>query len=251
MSLFTGKDYDIYCKLITDLHECLDLSQFKDILLDGVNSLIPTSSAIFLVFNDVTGEAIDSRSFNIDKSLFSHYRDHYQKHDIYKDLIHNLSMPPAVNRSSDFLDYKNWNKNEHRGEFLLPQGIYNIACMEFTNGQHTIMASLSLHRDKQQGDFSDREMEILKVLLPCSRSIYNSIILKGHLIESSTEINHLTAREIQVLPLLLQNMPNEDIAENLSVSLNTVKTHVRHILAKTGCSSRAELISRHLMRLCG
>ncbi len=50
----------------------------------------------------------------------------------------------------------------------------------------------------------------------------------------------LTPREIEVLRLLAIGRGNADIALVLSISLNTVATHVRNILAKTGCANRTE-----------
>jgi predicted ATPase/DNA-binding CsgD family transcriptional regulator len=50
----------------------------------------------------------------------------------------------------------------------------------------------------------------------------------------------LTAREMEVLELLAIGRSNKDISTVLSISLNTVATHVRSILAKTGCANRTE-----------
>jgi DNA-binding NarL/FixJ family response regulator len=50
----------------------------------------------------------------------------------------------------------------------------------------------------------------------------------------------LTAREAEVLGLIAIGRSNADIATALSISLNTVATHVRNILAKTGCANRTE-----------
>jgi DNA-binding NarL/FixJ family response regulator len=50
----------------------------------------------------------------------------------------------------------------------------------------------------------------------------------------------LTAREAEVLRLIAIGRSNADIATVLSISLNTVATHVRNILAKTGCANRTE-----------
>jgi len=50
----------------------------------------------------------------------------------------------------------------------------------------------------------------------------------------------LTAREVEVLRLIAIGRSNADIATALSISLNTVATHVRNILAKTGCANRTE-----------
>lgn len=50
----------------------------------------------------------------------------------------------------------------------------------------------------------------------------------------------LTTRELDVLRLLAIGRSNADVALVLDISLNTVATHVRNILAKTGCANRTE-----------
>lgn len=54
---------------------------------------------------------------------------------------------------------------------------------------------------------------------------------------------NLTSREKDVLSLVLTGKSNKDIGEALIISENTVKTHVRNILAKYEVTNRAELIS--------
>jgi DNA-binding CsgD family transcriptional regulator len=53
----------------------------------------------------------------------------------------------------------------------------------------------------------------------------------------------LTGREHEVLHLVLAGKTNKNIAAELYISENTVKTHVKNILSKYGVSSRARLIS--------
>lgn len=51
----------------------------------------------------------------------------------------------------------------------------------------------------------------------------------------------LTPWEIQVLRLLTTGVGNDEIAETLNISLNTVKTHIQHLLDKTGFANRTQL----------
>lgn len=53
----------------------------------------------------------------------------------------------------------------------------------------------------------------------------------------------LTGRENDVLRLVLEGKPNKEIAAGLTISENTVKTHLRNIYQKYDVSGRAELIS--------
>jgi len=52
----------------------------------------------------------------------------------------------------------------------------------------------------------------------------------------------LTAREREVLTEIARGLTNPEVAERLYVSEATVKTHVNHLLAKTGCRDRAALV---------
>jgi two-component system, NarL family, response regulator LiaR len=52
----------------------------------------------------------------------------------------------------------------------------------------------------------------------------------------------LTGRESEVLHLLAQGLSNKEIARDLQVSEDTVKTHVAHILSKLGVQSRTQAV---------
>lgn len=53
----------------------------------------------------------------------------------------------------------------------------------------------------------------------------------------------LTERERAVLVLMVAGLNNSEIAEKLVVSPSTIKSHVSHILAKFGVSSRTEVVA--------
>ena len=57
-------------------------------------------------------------------------------------------------------------------------------------------------------------------------------------------VEQLTARELEVLALLAAGAPNPRIAEQLVVSLDTVKKHVSHLLGKLGAANRTEAVTR-------
>ena len=52
--------------------------------------------------------------------------------------------------------------------------------------------------------------------------------------------DHLSERELEVLRLLAAGRSNQQIADELVISLNTVQRHVSNILAKTGAVNRTE-----------
>ncbi|RME49169.1 MAG: DNA-binding response regulator [Chloroflexi bacterium] len=60
----------------------------------------------------------------------------------------------------------------------------------------------------------------------------------------SAEMVALTAREQQVLSLAAQQLTDREIAQALALSLSTVKTHMRNVLAKLHAGNRHEAV-RH------
>jgi LuxR family transcriptional regulator, maltose regulon positive regulatory protein len=57
-------------------------------------------------------------------------------------------------------------------------------------------------------------------------------------------VEQLTARELEILALLAAGTPNSRIAEELVVTLDTVKKHVTHVLGKLGAANRTEAAAR-------
>ena len=52
----------------------------------------------------------------------------------------------------------------------------------------------------------------------------------------------LTGREQEVLRLVAAGLTNQEICDRLWLSMPTVKTHVSHLLAKTGSRDRVQLV---------
>ena len=55
-------------------------------------------------------------------------------------------------------------------------------------------------------------------------------------------VEELTPREMQVLRLLAEGLPNKSIAQRLDISDHTVKFHVTAIMGKLGAQSRTEVV---------
>ncbi len=60
----------------------------------------------------------------------------------------------------------------------------------------------------------------------------------GHMASAAAELRSLTPQQLRVLTLIAEGLDNEAIAQELTVSRNTVKTHVREIFQKLGVSDR-------------
>ncbi|MBJ7337049.1 response regulator transcription factor [Mycolicibacterium sp.] len=68
--------------------------------------------------------------------------------------------------------------------------------------------------------------------------------------ETSTDARvALTAREMDVLPLVVEGMSNQEIAEQLHLGVTTVKTHVANLMVKTGTENRVQLAVHGYQRM--
>jgi two-component system NarL family response regulator len=61
-------------------------------------------------------------------------------------------------------------------------------------------------------------------------------------------LSDLTARELEVLKLIVKGMSNSEIGAALTISTGTVKIHVNNILSKLGVSDRTQAATTALQR---
>ena len=60
--------------------------------------------------------------------------------------------------------------------------------------------------------------------------------------EASQQVAALTQREREILALIALGLTNQEICDREWLSMPTVKTHVSHLLSKTGCRDRVQLV---------
>lgn len=99
-------------------------------------------------------------------------------------------------------------------------------------------------------DMSPEELTNAVRAVYAQESVYSKVATRkilSKLIDSYTDRKRqptvLQGRELEVLGLVVKGMTNKKIASQIGLSEHTVRTHVSHILAKFGVSSRTEAVS--------
>jgi LuxR family transcriptional regulator, maltose regulon positive regulatory protein len=64
---------------------------------------------------------------------------------------------------------------------------------------------------------------------------------------TSAAAESLSAREGEILKLIAEGLSNKEIARNLAITPETVKSHVKHIFTKLNVEKRAQAVSRAQM----
>jgi DNA-binding NarL/FixJ family response regulator len=84
---------------------------------------------------------------------------------------------------------------------------------------------------------------------PMSNSIARKVVASFQKANVAGEKqNLLTAREQAVLDCLAQGLAYKQIGDQLNISINTIRTHLRHIYEKLHVQSRTEAVAKYLRR---
>jgi DNA-binding NarL/FixJ family response regulator len=84
---------------------------------------------------------------------------------------------------------------------------------------------------------------------PMSNSIARTVVAsfqKADLVGENE--NQLSTREHAVLDCLARGLPYKQIGDELGISINTIRTHLRHIYEKLHVQSRTEAVAKYLRR---
>lgn len=66
-------------------------------------------------------------------------------------------------------------------------------------------------------------------------------VLRAKCVQIDDQMQRLTEKEKEITQLVILGRPYKVIAENLGISINTLKTHMKNIFSKYGVSSKIEL----------
>jgi len=94
----------------------------------------------------------------------------------------------------------------------------------------------------------DAIIDIHKGGSPMSSHIARKIVSSFQTTKTNTELEKLSTREVEILDLLSKGFRYKEIANQLFLSTETVRTHIRNIYAKLQVNSRTEALNKTFLR---
>lgn len=101
-----------------------------------------------------------------------------------------------------------------------------------------------LTKTTQPSKILDALMEVHKGGSPMSSHIARKIVSSFHSNETNSELKKLSEREKEILNLLSKGYRYKEIADQLFLSTETIRTHIRNIYEKLRVNSRTEAINK-------
>jgi DNA-binding NarL/FixJ family response regulator len=101
-----------------------------------------------------------------------------------------------------------------------------------------------LTKTTQASKILDALVEVYKGGSPMSSHIARKIVSSFHSTEKNAELQKLSVRESEILDYLSKGLRYKEIANELFLSTETVRTHIRNIYEKLHVNSRTEAINK-------
>lgn len=225
-------------------------SDFQQESLRLINSFLEIkSSAFFLVGPNMRHRGLVTH--NLAREDHRLYQNHYMHLDPLNPSLHEDSNEAIIHMDS-IMSPQMVEQLAYYQDFLKPINYRYVVDMFFRSGGKVI-AVITMLRDEDQGDFNASELAVLRKLQPFLEYTLKSVYLPERIAERKTieQKYELTARELDVLELILSGASNKAIAKNLMLGLPTVKTHLQHMYRKTGVSTRTRLVTQVMADLKG
>lgn len=89
----------------------------------------------------------------------------------------------------------------------------------------------------------DDVLEALRRVSVGERYLSDEQVARAHALTGEGSGEALTDRELEILRLLAQGKESQSIADELTISANTVRTHLQNIFSKLGAHSKLEAVT--------
>ncbi|MEE3420504.1 MAG: helix-turn-helix transcriptional regulator [Lachnospiraceae bacterium] len=250
--MLTENEWKTINNILLELYTIEDLKELSEKTLSLMQMLIRYDSG-YLVLLDDDQKIEPGKSYftGFEKRAENDYIKQYYEED-YLHYLFGFTKETCVFQDTDILNREIRENTNFYRKFLIPAKLVYGTGILLIRGER-LTGIFNLFRNQEMGDFSKRDIFILNIL---KNHIENMVYRTTQMNRASTSVRRnlidfagehkLTGREADVLGLINKGYSNQEIADELFISLSTVKKHIYNIFSKTGAQSRGQLISLFL-----
>lgn len=250
MNLIENKEWEKLYKFILKTGSKNDINDYIDTVIKEINNIIPYYAANFFIYSNNDKVVSKLQCVNIPQKAIDEYEEYYYKIDDIKEKTFNQRTSI---KSTDIMNYREWEKTEYFNDFLYSNRLYYLCGIDI-HYQDQLLGTIGLFRRKSDPDYSIKDLHILNTLKnQLSNQMYKLYLIDrmknnkaeqiGLKLESSENKFDLTERELEVIDHVIDGKNNRQLADELFISINTVKKHLNNIFRKTEVTNRTELTS--------
>ena len=216
-------------------------------VLEWLNMLVSFDGAVFSLIEKDGRVLKDSVGCNIAEKYVKAYETDYMDKSPISWMVRTGNS--AACRESDSLSVDAVVSGDFFKKFYLPNRFYFSACMNIVFREETV-GLISMYKRRDNEGFTNRDLFVLNQLQKhfAYRLYYEAkkgdtryFYAKGYH-ERICKNFGLTSRESELLNYAVNGWNNEEIAEAMNISINTVKKHFHSLYTKMGVKNRVQLL---------
>ena len=132
---------------------------------------------------------------------------------------HDRDLDALIRGGSATVILLDWRTGTWHADAALSRGAHGHLCKTMT-GEQLVASIERMHRDRERGDAAPNEDHV----------------------HPDVEEARLTPREVDMLSLITRGLTNQEIADRVFISINSVKTYIRSAYRKIGVARRAQAV---------
>lgn len=255
MSNLKAKQWEAMYEGTLRIQRAATLEEFAQESLGCLAVLVPARQHMLFTFDSYTPGHIEfGRAFAYGTSV--HYLDtflsgSYTTADQMFTRM-GLKVGDYAYRDSDIIDEDSLMKLRVYNEIYRRDGVHYGMRLNMA-ANNALVGSYSLFRSKEEGDFTDGDLEVANLLAPLFSLRFRQLIAAEDApqapaktgLSRSEAMEHfgLTAREYQVADLVARGYTDDEVAEALSITASTARKHLYNAYAKLAVNKRSQLES--------
>lgn len=241
MKRLETNDWMVLNSIIYKIYTIKDLSEMRKEFLEQMRLVIDFDSADFYLAGDNEESClVDSVTYNCEAKRTIQYDQMEYSRGILR------GGKSLVYRETDIISDETRMQSEYYKRVYIPNNWHYSLQMVICKDKK-FLGLVSFYRSVGKEDFQYDDIFLLEMLrdhmafrLEKDRMEKGTSGDKLTISDAVTEY-HLTKREETILRLLLAGIGNEQICEQLVISINTLKKHVLNIYRKLGIRNRVQM----------